>query len=195
MLAARVALMTTTPFDCTAASASRLRRSQRSRYATGAAGTERLLVARFHLLSSAPASRSPACGRHGVGQKPLLPRVLVFSSSNTFSRLPSEDPAEPGLRLVDARVNAVFAAQLGDGNAGLVLLQNPDDLPEDGGGSCSAPCLGPERTSNWIRPKGQGQDASNSIRMERRDPRAKASISVHSRRQHLGQPGSLRRRI
>ncbi|WP_420836751.1 choice-of-anchor Q domain-containing protein [Bradyrhizobium algeriense] len=41
-----------------------------------------------------------------------------------------------------------------------MLLQNPDDLPKSGCASCSGPCLGPERTSNWIRPKGQVQDAS-----------------------------------
>jgi hypothetical protein len=80
----------------------------------------------------------------------------------------------------------VLAAQLGDRNAGLVLLQNPDDLRKSGCASCSGPCLGPERTSNWIRPKGQVKTPRNSITMERRGPRAKASISVHSRRQRLG---------
>ena len=38
-------------------------------------------------------------------------------------------PAELGLPFVDAGVaDAMLAAQIGDRNAGLVLLQNPDDL-------------------------------------------------------------------
>jgi hypothetical protein len=52
----------------------------------------------------------------------------VFSSSSVFSRLASETSI---LRLpfVDAGVaDAVLAAQIGDRNAGLVLLQYPNDL-------------------------------------------------------------------
>ena len=55
----------------------------------------------------------------------------AFSSSSVLSRLASETsmPAELGLPLVDAGVaDAMLAAQIGDRNAGLVLLQNPDDL-------------------------------------------------------------------
>lgn len=55
----------------------------------------------------------------------------VFSSSRVFSRLGSDTSNSTELRLpfVDAGVaDAVLAAQIGDRHAGLMLVQNSDDL-------------------------------------------------------------------
>src|SRR5947199_6108449 len=66
--------------------------------------------------------------QHGIGQQSLQSRVLVFQRPQPFS-LGDVHAAESGLPFVDARVaDAVLAAQIGDRNAGLVLLQYPDDL-------------------------------------------------------------------
>lgn len=64
------------------------------------------------------------------------------------------------LEAVDAGVaDPMLGAQLSHRNAGLMLLQNPDDLffRKSGCASWSGPLLGPERTSNWINPEGQCQ--------------------------------------
>jgi hypothetical protein len=46
-----------------------------------------------------------------------------------FPKRSFSDPAELGFPFVDARVaDAMLAAQIGDRNPRLVLLQNPDDL-------------------------------------------------------------------
>src|SRR3954451_16199183 len=66
--------------------------------------------------SSAP--RCPAW----IGQQPLQSRVLVFQRPQPFS-LGDVQATESGLPFVDVRVaHAVLAAQIGDRNAGLVLL-------------------------------------------------------------------------
>src|SRR5437764_1501771 len=66
--------------------------------------------------------------QHGIGQQPLQSRVLVLQRPQPLG-LGDVHPAESGLPFVDAGVaDAVLAAQIGDRNAGLVLLQYPDDL-------------------------------------------------------------------
>src|SRR3954447_12797792 len=65
---------------------------------------------------------------HGIGQQPLQSRVLVFQRPQPLS-LGDVQAAESGLPFVDARVaHAVLAAQISNCDAGLVLLQYPDDL-------------------------------------------------------------------
>src|SRR6202022_3688968 len=57
------------------------------------------------------------------------PLNRVFSSSGVFSRLASETSAELRFPFVDAGVtDAILAEQIADGNAGLMHLQNADDL-------------------------------------------------------------------
>src|ERR1700716_3578979 len=68
--------------------------------------------------------------QHGVGQQPLQPRVLVLQRLQPLG-LRDVHPAEPRCPFVNAGVaDAMLAAQIGDRNAGLMLLQNPDDLSE-----------------------------------------------------------------
>lgn len=101
---------------------------------------------------------------HGVGQKPLQPRVLVLQRLQSPS-LGHIHPAEAGLPVVDPGVaDPVLAAQIGDRYPGLVFLQNSDDLLllRSGCVSCPGPLDGPERTSNR-RSKGQGQRLSSTF--------------------------------
>nr|GAJ37577.1 insertion element ISR1 hypothetical 30.8 kDa protein A [Bradyrhizobium sp. DOA9] len=66
--------------------------------------------------------------QHGVGQQPFQPRVLVLQRLQPLG-LRDLHPTELGFPFVDAGVaNAMLAAQIGDRYAGLMLLQNPDDL-------------------------------------------------------------------
>src|ERR1700716_4479674 len=66
--------------------------------------------------------------QHGVGQQPLQPGVLVLQRLQPLG-LRDIHPAELRFPFVDTGVaDAMLAAQIGDRNAGLVLLQNPDDL-------------------------------------------------------------------
>src|SRR5690606_23864998 len=65
---------------------------------------------------------------HGVGQQTLQPRVLVLQRLQP-ARLRDIHPAEAGLPVVDRGVaDPVLAAQVGDRNSRLMLLQNSDDL-------------------------------------------------------------------
>src|SRR5690606_6244947 len=65
---------------------------------------------------------------HGVGQQTLQTRVLVLQRLQP-ARLRDVHPAEAGLPVVDRGVaDPVLAAQVGDRNPGLVLLQYSDDL-------------------------------------------------------------------
>ena len=66
--------------------------------------------------------------QHGVGQQPFQPRVLVLERLQPLG-LRDLQPAELGLPFVDGGVaDAMLAAQFGNLNADLMLLQNPDDL-------------------------------------------------------------------
>src|SRR6266567_8839654 len=66
--------------------------------------------------------------QHGIGQQPFQPRVLVIQRLQPLG-LRDFQPAELGFLFVDAGVaDAMLAAKIGDRNAGLMLLQNPDDL-------------------------------------------------------------------
>src|SRR4030081_2064671 len=66
--------------------------------------------------------------QHGVGQQPFEARVLALQRLQPLG-LRDVHPAELRFPFVDTGVaDAMLAAQIGDRNAGLVLLQNPDDL-------------------------------------------------------------------
>ena len=65
---------------------------------------------------------------HRIRQKSFQTGVLVFQPLQPL-RLADIHAAILGFPFVDGRItDAVFAAQIGDGNPGLVLLQNADDL-------------------------------------------------------------------
>jgi hypothetical protein len=87
-------------------------------------------------------------------------RVLVFQRPQPLG-LRDVHPSEFSLPFVDAGVaDTMLAAEIDDRDPGLVLL-NPDDLFFSSSVNrlrfISGPRLGPERTSNWIKPEGQGQ--------------------------------------
>jgi hypothetical protein len=66
--------------------------------------------------------------QHGISQQPFQPRVLILERLQPLG-LRDFRPTELGLPFVDARVaDATLAAQIGDRNAGLMLLQDSDDL-------------------------------------------------------------------
>src|SRR4029077_11999699 len=66
--------------------------------------------------------------QHRVSQQPLQPRVLVLQRLQPLG-LRDLQAAKLGLPFVDASItDAMLAAQIGDRNAGLMLLQNSDDL-------------------------------------------------------------------
>src|SRR6266513_1532995 len=99
---------------------------------TPAVRSSRMLLADGRQLSARPRA-SPFLSQevlqrrivqHGVGQQPFQTRILVLQRLQPLG-LRDLQPAELGFPLVDAGVaDTVLAAEIGDRNAGLMLLQN-----------------------------------------------------------------------
>src|SRR3954454_3826303 len=109
---------------------------------------------------------------HGIGQQPLQSRVLVFQRPQPFS-LGDIQAAESGLPFVDARVaHAVLAAQIGDCDAGLVLLQYPDDLLFRKAAALHALVLvlGQSELQTGLSPRGKVTWTIRKVTTERRLP-------------------------
>jgi hypothetical protein len=110
----------------------------------------------------------------------------VFSSSSVSSRLAS-DTSELGLQFVDAGVaDAMLAAKIGDRHAGLMLLQNPDDLFLRKAAALHALVLvvGQNELQTGLSPRGKvsvkGQNSGGvyAFNVPRRDPISQGGMEL-----------------
>ena len=94
--------------------------------------------------------------QHRIGQQPLQTSVLVLEPFKALG-LADIHTAISGFPFVDCRIaDAVPAAQISDGNPGLVLLQNADDLifSEPAALHLWSYRLGQSLPQNWMRRRG-----------------------------------------
>lgn len=95
--------------------------------------------------------------QRGVPQQPLQPRDLA----QCLQPFGFRDSIPPNLTFVNAGIaDAMFAAQIRDRDAGLVLLQN--SMICSSGKAAALPLVlrGPERTLTWTKSVGQAQTGS-----------------------------------
>ena len=102
--------------------------------------------------------------QHRIGQQPLQTSVLVLEPFKALG-LADIHTAISGFPFVERRIaDAVPAAQISDGNPGLVLLQNADDLifSEPAALHLWSYRLGQSLPQNWMRRRGQRQPSSST---------------------------------